>query len=155
MEQQKRREFCFYFQQENEVLFVKWEDNSIVAMAMNYDTVKPLCSVSRWSPSEQKKVKVPQPHLFSRYNSGMGGVDLHDQTVNNHRFCIGGKKWRGPLFTQMINMTVVNAWRIYQVNQLTGDSRLDLLSSTRIIATWCSEQKHHEVSSIHCACHSP
>lgn len=74
---------------------------------------------------------MPQPHLFNSYNSGMGGVDLHDQTVNNYRICIRGKKWWWPLFTHMINMTVVNAWRIYQ---LTGDSRLDLLSFTRIIA---------------------
>lgn len=56
-EQQKRGEFCFCFDPENEVLFVKWKGNSIVTMATNYDTVKPLCSVSRWSSSEKKKVK--------------------------------------------------------------------------------------------------
>lgn len=80
MERKKRGEFCFCFDPENEVLFVKWKDNSIVTMATNYDTVKPLCSVNRWSTTEKKRVKVPQLHLFSSYNSGMGGVDLHDQT---------------------------------------------------------------------------
>lgn len=131
LERKKRGKFCFCFDPENGGSFFKWKDNSIVTMATNYDTVKPLCSVNRWSSSEKKKVKVPQPHLFSSYNSGMGGVDLHNQTVNNYRIRIRGKKWWWPLFTQMINMTVANAWRIYQ---LTGDSRLDLLSFTRIIA---------------------
>ncbi|KAH8040456.1 hypothetical protein HPB51_010422 [Rhipicephalus microplus] len=63
-----------------------------------------LIGVPTKAPQDHIKfiVCLPQPHLFNSYNSGMGGVDLHDQTVNNFRICIHGRKWWWPLFTQDI-----------------------------------------------------
>lgn len=55
----------------------------------------------------------------------MGGVDLLDQGVNNYRIGIRGKRWWWVLFTEMLNIAAVNAWRIYEV---TGDSTLGLLA---------------------------
>lgn len=111
------------------ILVVRWKDNSVVTMATNYDTVFPLGSVKRWSAEEKKKVDVPQPKLFSSYNSGMGGVDLHDQAVNNYRISIFGKKWWWPLFTHMINMAVVNAWHLHRISHTSNN--LDLLGFVR------------------------
>ncbi|GLV46153.1 hypothetical protein CBL_02869 [Carabus blaptoides fortunei] len=94
-------------------------------MASNYDKVFPLQSVKRWSSAEKRKVDIPQPKLFSSYNAGMGGVDLHDQAVNNYRISIFGKKWWWPLFTHMLNTTMVNAWHLHKI--ANKNESLDLL----------------------------
>ncbi|KAH9375546.1 hypothetical protein HPB48_015040 [Haemaphysalis longicornis] len=59
----------------------------------------------------------------------MGGVDLLDQTTNNYRIGIRSKKWWWVLFTQMLNISVVNAWRIHQ---MSSENRLDLLTFTTL-----------------------
>jgi hypothetical protein len=38
------------------------------------------------------RLEVPQPRVFSNYNSYMGGMDLLDQATNNYRISIKGKK---------------------------------------------------------------
>ncbi|KAH9367566.1 hypothetical protein HPB48_002858 [Haemaphysalis longicornis] len=99
-------------------------------MATNYDSVEPTGAVSRWSPSKKEKVKVAQPSVFGTCNNGMGGVDLLDQTANNYRIGIRSKKWRWVLFIQMLNISVVNAWKIHQ---MSSENRLDLLTVTRLL----------------------
>jgi hypothetical protein len=60
------------------LLFVRWNDNNIVTMATNSDSVDPVGKVKRWFTVEKAKVDIPQPLLFQTYNSSMGGVDLLD-----------------------------------------------------------------------------
>lgn len=130
MEKRDRGYFASCFDTQNEVLLVKWRDSSVVTMATNYDSVQPIGAVSRWSSSKKEKVKVAQPSVFGTYNNGMGGVDLLDQTANNYRIGIRSKKWWWVLFTQMLNISVVNAWRIHQ---MSSENRLDLLAFTRLL----------------------
>lgn len=63
----------------------------------------------------------------------MGGVDLLDQAVNNYRIHIRGKKWWWALFTQMLNMATVNAWKIHQV---VSDEPMDLLAFLRTVTRY-------------------
>lgn len=126
--------FEHQYDKTNSLLFVRWKDNNVVTMATNYDSVEPLIPVKRWDSSEKAKVDVPQPFVFSNYNKSMGGVDLLDQAVNNYRISIQGKKWWWPLFTHMINLAIVNAWRI---SLISNNSKMDLLSFHRSIT------RHH------------
>ena len=57
--------------------------------------------------------QVPQPHLVHSYNKGMGGVDLMDRLAECYRPSIRGKKWYWPLFINVINLSVIAAWRLY------------------------------------------
>ncbi|KAK9702261.1 hypothetical protein QE152_g30066 [Popillia japonica] len=45
----------------------------------------------------------------------MGGVDLLDNGVANDRIKVRGKKWWWPLFINLIDCTVVNAWKLYNM----------------------------------------
>lgn len=118
------------------LLFVRWKDNNTVTMITNYDTVEPLSTVKRWSSIQKIKIDVPQPMVYRSYNKFMGGVDMHDQNVNNYRISIKGKKWWWVLFTHMINMSVVNAWRLHQ---LASEENMDLLQFQReIVVTYLS-----------------
>lgn len=100
-------------------------------MSTNYDSVEPLGKVKRWCSTAKEKIDVDQPKLFSAYNASMGGVDLLDQAVNNYRVSIQGKKWWWSLFTHMLNVCLVNAWRL-QVE--SGNKTMDLLPIQREVA---------------------
>ena len=84
--------------------------------------------VKRWS-AEKEKIDVQQPHVFKSYNGGMGGVNLHDQAVNNYMISIRGKWW-GVLFIHMLKVTKVHAWKLHV---LAIPTKMDRLTFTRNI----------------------
>ncbi|KAF5296703.1 hypothetical protein FQA39_LY12403 [Lamprigera yunnana] len=97
-------------------LLVRWKDNNIVTIATNYDSFEPLGKVKQWSKERKEKVDVPQPMLFAAYNAGMGWVDLLDQVVT-----IEGKNGGGR-FGLMLNVSVVNAWRLHLLTKVVVSS---------------------------------
>lgn len=125
--------YCNYRYADTGVLFVKWNDNSVVTVGTNFDGVNPLQTVKRWSRSQKSKVNVAQPHLIAEYNAGMGGVDLHDQAISTYNIKFRGKKWWWPLFASMINSCVVNAWKLYKS---ANNSKIDLLNFQRDIVRY-------------------
>lgn len=131
MKKKNRADFDYRFDQVNQILFVRWLDNSVCTMGSNYDSVLPLGKVKRWSAVEKKKVDVGIPHVFQSYNKGMGGVDQADQSISLYRTAIRGKKWWWVLFTYMLDLAVANAWRLHI---LTNDDKLDQLQFRRYIA---------------------
>ena len=42
----------------------------------------------------------------------MGGVDLCDNLVTNYQTRVSGKKWQWPIFTNYIDVTLINAWKL-------------------------------------------
>ena len=57
----------------------------------------------------------------------MGGVDKHDWLVGKYSVGIRGKKWYWPLFTRILNMTMVNAWIIYKFVNANDKEVMSLL----------------------------
>ena len=97
---------------DGKVLMCKWSDNAVVCIGRNHENVAPLRNVRRrvrGAPNQS----VPQPQLIRKYNQGMGGVDMMDKLLGSYRPVIRGKKWYFPLFTNIINLSVVAAWRLY------------------------------------------
>ena len=133
MEKKKRATYETSFDAKNEILLVRWYDNSVCTMATNYDTVAPLQKVRRWCKTKKEKTDMEQPNVFRSYNQGMGGVDSNDQSVNNYRIAIRGKKWYWALITHMLNVALVNAWRLHQ---LVSDNKMDLLLFIRNITRY-------------------
>lgn len=68
---------------------VTWKDNNVVKVLSNHKYIEPICHVTRYSRTEKKDVRVPQPKLISEYNKG--GVDKLDWNVQKYRIKIGGK----------------------------------------------------------------
>ena len=122
------------FDRESEVLAVRWFDNKSVNMLSNYDSVHPMRRTQRFVKSAGGKVDVPQPRLFSSYNSGMGGVDLHDWHISKYNIGIRGKKWYWCLITRMIDMAVVNAWTLHKVCTPSSKDQLSQLDFRRELA---------------------
>jgi DNA excision repair protein ERCC-6 len=115
---------------ENNILAVKWFDNSAVCIATNFESIEPVQSTRRFSRKERKHVTITQPYLIKSYNQNMGGVDLHDNFIAKYRVRVKGKKWWWPLFVNMLDSALVNARRIHRL--LLGTD--DLLSFRRKVA---------------------
>ena len=69
------------------------------------------------------KTAVDMPALVDDYNNGMCGVDTKDQLLGAYRPGLGGKKWWWPLFTNVINVAQVAAYKLYTY---TTDARRPL-----------------------------
>lgn len=111
----------------DDVIIVKWNDNTVVSVASNKIKSFPCVSAERWSAAEKKKIQVPMPQPLQTYNKYMGGVDLFDQFVAQYRIRIRSKKWWWPLFSWGISAAVVNGWNLYR---LMGND-ISLLQFTR------------------------
>ncbi|XP_049946923.1 piggyBac transposable element-derived protein 2-like [Schistocerca serialis cubense] len=132
MAKEKERGFYDYmFDKENQVLVVTWSDNKPICSATNYSTITPLSSTKRYSRAKKKEISVTVPHLIEEYNAHMGGVDLLDKQISLYRTRIRSKKWWQTLFTQMIDIGVVNTWRAYQI--ANSNEKLSLLDVRRRI----------------------
>lgn len=110
-----RGAFDYSFDEPNQVLTVKWHDNSAVCVSTNFDKVLPSVGVKRFSRKEKKHVSVPQPRLIDNYNKHMGGVDLMDNFVAAYRIRVRGKKWWWPIFVNFVDVAVVNAWLLRRI----------------------------------------
>ena len=108
----------FEYTCDGNVCFVRWSDNSVVTCGSNYDAVIPVGAVERHVKGSREKQKVPQPRMIANYVSGMGGVDLMDRLLSSYRPRIKSRKWWWNLFINVLNMSVVAAWKIH--TKVTG-----------------------------------
>ncbi|KAG5889847.1 hypothetical protein JTB14_013254 [Gonioctena quinquepunctata] len=106
------------------IIAVKWHDNSIVTLSSNFSGVEPLHVVKRYSQKEKKNIQesiislymqlcimynsflggAEQPHVINMYNSNMGGVNCSDQrqNISLYRTSLRGKHFDIPLLTHSI-----------------------------------------------------
>lgn len=96
---------------EDQVL-VGWKDNKGVYMASNKFTGESSTTCSRYSRKDRKKINVPIPEMFIKYNGGMGGVDLLDMMVACYRVRYRIRKWWFPIYAWSLNVCAVNGWRL-------------------------------------------
>ena len=108
---QKQERGCFEYCCGVTVYIAKWHDHSVVTIASNWESHTPVHKVKRRVKGGVKEV--PQPHLINSYNKEMRGVDLMDRLLEAYRPTIRGKKWYWPLFANLLNTTVVAAWKIH------------------------------------------
>jgi len=59
-------------------------------------------------------VPVPYPKIVQEYNTHMGGVDLADMFIALYRTNMKTHKWYMALFSQMLDLSVNNAWLLYR-----------------------------------------
>lgn len=130
MMKDERGTYDWRFDKKSKIFAISWKDNNVVKVLSNNESLEPKQSVSRWSKAGKEKVKVYQPYCIAAYNKWMGGVDRMDWSINKYRIKIRGKKWYFPIFTNLIDMTVVNAHVLYTL----AGNKIPLLDFRRIIA---------------------
>lgn len=123
------------------VCIARWNDNNVVSIATNFDSVTPVKHVNRYSREQKKVISVTQPKVISSYNHHMGGIDRADQNVSLYRCGIRGKKWYFPLLTHIFDVCEQNAWKLYQRNE----KKIDHLAFRRSVVCSILESAKGEV----------
>lgn len=103
------------FDRANKIVCCRWQDKREVTLLSNFTGVYPLSATTRkqrQQDNQPSQVIVEQPMLIQKYNSFMGGVDLHDNAVSNYRVSIRSKKWYWPLWLAVLESSVVNSWKL-------------------------------------------
>lgn len=110
MKKRARGVFDNAVDKDENIVCVRWKDNSVVTMLSNEYGVAPIRQAVRYSAKEKKKVEIPQPNVIHCYNRFMGGVDQMDNNVANYRIGFRGKKWYIPILLWMFDVSINNAW---------------------------------------------
>lgn len=84
--------YCSAFDKDDNIVAVRWKDNSVLTIISKEYGINPIQQASRYSVQEKRRTDINQPFLISQYNKYMGGVDLLDNNISNHRINIRGKK---------------------------------------------------------------
>lgn len=125
-----------------DILVCKWNDNSVVTVASNSETVEPLNKAKRFSQQQKKYIQIDQPKIIKTYNQNMGGVDRSDQNIGLYRTSIRGKKWYFSLFAHCLDMATNNAWQLYKLNGGEYDNLLFRRTVARgILETYKKSEK--------------
>ena len=103
-----------------------------------------LISAKKFNRKEKKFIGISQPLPFFDYNKHMGGVDLHDNGIANYRI---GKKWWWPLFTNLIDSVIVNAWKISNIANRQQLSQLDFRSNLAVTLMKIENEIHDRAAS--------
>lgn len=103
----------YKFDKTNDILMLRWQDNSEVTLATNFQGIEPIHNVKRWDKKNKQFQTRTQADVIWKYNQSMGGVDLHDNAVANYRISIRGKKWWNSLFCNGLDAAAVNAWKLH------------------------------------------
>ncbi|XP_046671042.1 piggyBac transposable element-derived protein 3-like [Homalodisca vitripennis] len=118
----KRGDFDNYVCEEESVIAVRWNDNSVVTDMSNVTGVHPLHKAKRYSFTEKKKIDISQPDVIHNYNCNMGGVDQLDNNVSNYRIAMRSKKLCMPILLWMLDIAMNNAWRLSRNQGLQLDN---------------------------------
>ncbi|CAH0714336.1 unnamed protein product, partial [Brenthis ino] len=98
----------------NKIVVVKWYDNKCVTAASTFVDAHPIQNVVRYKKAQGRKMPVTCPNLIKEYNTDMGGVDLADMLIALYRTPFRGHRWYLPIFSQMLDICVNNAWLLYR-----------------------------------------
>ncbi|KAJ8878080.1 hypothetical protein PR048_022544 [Dryococelus australis] len=91
----------------DDLLAVRWNDNSIVTVLTNCDEVEPKKNPSLYSRTAKKTGLVEVPGPTAKYYANMCGVDLCDQSVSTYSCDITSKKWWWPFYAWTVDVCCV------------------------------------------------
>ncbi|KAF9406918.1 hypothetical protein HW555_012896, partial [Spodoptera exigua] len=92
----------------NKIAIVKWFDNKVVTLASSFVDSHPMVKIKRWLKDTKTKTDVDWHY--------MGGVDLADMLIALYRSTFKTKRWYMAIFSQVIDISVNNAWLLYRRN---------------------------------------
>ena len=75
------------------LVLVNRNDNKLVFVMLNFESIFPLRSIKRWSKKHKKTTDIDMPLMISSYNSFMGAVDLLDRYISDYRPTLRSRKW--------------------------------------------------------------
>jgi len=109
------------FDLKNEIGVCKWNDNKPVTVVTNHAPLDFSQSEVQRRQKGSSAISVRIPEVVKAYNAGMGFVDQLDWNVAKYRVGIRSKKWYWCLFTNLLDVTVVNACILFNMANPTNE----------------------------------
>lgn len=104
------------FDTNNEIGIVRWNDNKVVTVVTNFESLDAKNEVQR--RTKGSRTNVPIPECIKSYNKYKNGVDLFDSLMAVYGIQIRGKKWYFALFTNILDTMVLASWKLYTTAEL-------------------------------------
>ena len=104
----------YRFNSANKIVITRWNNNTVVTLVSNCQTVNPIGKAKRYSKEERRIIEVDEPYAFRYYNQNMGRVDRMDQNITSYKITVRVKKWWIPLFMFMPDAAMQNALQASQ-----------------------------------------
>lgn len=82
-------------------------------MASSLYGVEPIDATCRYVRNEKRYVEIPCPKTIKVFDKHMGGEDLMDSHIGRYKIPMKIKKRYFRLFHHLVDLTVVNAWVLY------------------------------------------
>ncbi|GFO28785.1 PiggyBac transposable element-derived protein 3-like [Plakobranchus ocellatus] len=92
MKKMKRGSMDHILNPDENIILLRWNDNSGVTLGSTKHGISPLKNVQRFSQSEKRHIQVPCPDAVIQYNKHMSGTDQINQNIANYRVNIRIKK---------------------------------------------------------------
>lgn len=109
-----RGSFAQVVSNERKIAIVKWFDNECVTVASSYVDAHSSHNVLRYDKVIKTRQQVTCPNMIRHYNSRMEGFDLADMFIALYRTEMRSHRWYIPLFSQLLDICVNNAWLLYR-----------------------------------------
>ncbi|KAJ8930270.1 hypothetical protein NQ314_016937 [Rhamnusium bicolor] len=97
-----------------------WKDNISVTLISSFAGKNPVSRVRRFDRKEKKNIDVDCPYIITEYNRHMGGVDFLVTLMGRYKIRLKSRKWSMRLFYHLVDITLVNAWRVHFENGRAG-----------------------------------
>merc|ERR1712121_554393 len=115
------REFVEYLVDYDKIKYpgirmIRWHDSKVFNFAHTSGSAAPTTTVQRWFRGPDKRcrrVEIEMPTVIGKYNKSMGGVDKMDSIIGMYPSKLKVKRWHMNIFWHSIDMTLGNAWLIY------------------------------------------
>ena len=91
--------------------------NKAVEVNSNFLGSKPSATAIRYNRKQRKHVQIKQPNTIKQYNIYIGGIDLANYMVANYRFGIKREKCWWPIFSNYVDLSIVNTWKLWWVER--------------------------------------
>merc|ERR1712033_77854 len=125
---------------ESGIRIVRWNDNSVFNLASTFGSGYPTVDIVRWHRDKAKKhhlTEYKMPSAIGQYNKSMGGIDKMDMLISLYQCKFKVRRWPMKIFFHYIDLTVVNAWLLYQIESKCthpGKKHMDLYQFKRCIS---------------------
>jgi hypothetical protein len=129
---------------DGKVILYKWLDTKFVYLASNTYSSSKLNKVDRFCKAENKSIEISQPDIISKYNSGMGGVDLLDQLISYYRIHIKSRKWTLRLIFHFADLAVVSSFIDFNQNKIKLGEKKWTLIEYRLYLAECLTKVGHQ-----------
>merc|ERR1711888_465108 len=99
------------------IRIIRWHDSKVFNFAHTSGSAEPTTPVQRWHRGRDKRchrVEINMPSVIGKYSKCMGGFDKMNSIIGMYPCMLKVKRWPMNIFWHTIDLTMGNAWLLYQ-----------------------------------------